>query len=94
MNSSESVIVVANVLSSLLGLALMQTKYRSYTLPERLSISFLVGALAINASMHLLDGRDQGACAEMLLSLAILSRMLTAGLWRFWKCGRCPVTIL
>jgi len=94
MNSSESVIVVANVLSSLLGLALMQTKYRSYTLPERLSISFLVGALAINAAMHLLDGRNQGACAEMLLSLAILSRMLTAGLCRFWKCGRCPVTIL
>lgn len=94
MNSVESAIVFSNYLSALIGLLLMQTKYRSYTLIERLSLAFLIGALAVNASMHVLDGRAQGACAEALLSIAILCRFGTAAGWRFLKCGKCPVTIL
>lgn len=94
MNSVEVSIVLSNYLSAAVGLLLMQTKYRSYTLIERLSLAFLIGSLAVNASLHLLDGRDAGACAEALLSAAIFFRFLTAALWRFLKCGRCPVTIL
>lgn len=94
MNSVEGLVVLANSLSAFVGLLLMQTKYRGYTLVERLSLAFLIGALAMNATMHVLDGRAAGACAEALLSIAILCRFLTAALWRFLKCGKCPVTIL
>ena len=94
MNNCEPVIVAANCLSAIIGLLLMQTKYRGYTIVERLSLAFLIGALAVNASMHVLDGRNAGACAEALLSVAILCRFLTAALWRFLKCGKCPVTLI
>jgi hypothetical protein len=94
MNKVEFSIVISNSLSAVIGLLLMQTKYRGYTTIERLSLAFLIGALAVNAAMHVLDGRDQGASAEGLLSFAILFRFLTAALWRYLKCGKCQVTIL
>jgi hypothetical protein len=94
MNNCESVIIAANYLAAVVGFLLMQSKYRGYTLLERLSLAVLIGALALNASIHVLDGRNATSCAEAILSIAILFRFLTAALWRFLKCGKCPVTII
>ncbi len=90
----EPVIISANYLAALVGFLLMQSKYRGYTFLERLSLSLLIGALVVNASIHVLDARGDASCAEAILSIALLFRFLTAAAWRFLKCGKCPVTIL
>jgi hypothetical protein len=94
MSDLETAIVLVDLLSAGIGLVLMQTKYRSYTYVERLSIAALIGALVLCASVHVLDGRTGGESTEAIISFAICFRVMTAALWRFGKCARCPVTIL
>ena len=90
-NTFEAAIIAANYMSAMIALMLMQTIYRNYTLPERLALAFFIGSLAVNASMHVLDGRNYGACAEALLSVAILTRLITASIYRILKHGSLTI---
>jgi hypothetical protein len=98
MNNSECspewVVIGANFMSAGIGLILMQSKYRGYTLVERLSLTCLIGALVANASWHLIDGTPKATTAEALLSVALLFRFLTTAAWRFLRCSKCPATVI
>jgi hypothetical protein len=94
MSDLETAVVFMNLLSGGIGFVLMQTRYRGFTIVERLSLALLIAALVLSASMHILDGRSGACITEAVVSAGIFFRMLTAAAWRFTQCGKCTVTIL
>lgn len=94
MSQSEIVIVMFNLMGAFIGLLLMQSKYKGYTVPERLCVALLICSLTLSACIHILDNRDSGQTTELIVSGAILLRMISSALWRFNKCRKCPVSVL